>query len=567
MLKIVAAAVLVCQGLVLAASDEDLNRAITTCPRAGFKGQETLGDANKVLNVHLENMEHLKTRACETFSASTLQKISAALYGVADPALLDVYAKADDNRKQVYSSTTEMHADFERLNGLVQQRADLHDVLRDGLCHRVVMWFIHHLPVAKQHELAHAGIVMPLLPAKDHSEKSGLGAKADDDETTKAVHKEYEGMVTCQACHVGGIPDLGVPEVKPVTPAQLARRCYTNYKDLFGIECGPCDGIAGKYWGDNDDKAFTPEPCVVVGKPEDIPEKDRVPSDFPPVFSVDVVAGSDRWGRTTNPAGHVKTPFPPVIDSMYGQISGRWFADISPDSDLWLLRHDTKYNDVSFNGTKTPLSFSVSEIHSQTKLQQSQNNSGCMVSLIDGIPDFIPGGCTCVEDPVGVPDVHHERTKGLDQMQYMGRINISLIEVDAKNPPVYTVDHWANWFFHVFMNVDKTDPAFGKAPRRLASAYAGTATYDNWKFEDPKIADPTVWFRGIPKHPEKVGPDHGKFCMNPQNISMCDNISEDTFPPKPEGVRSTTTPWRTLHRTFFASPEFAAAERARDQSL
>eukprot|EP00966_Prymnesium_polylepis_P049384 1143109-Prymnesium_polylepis.1 len=56
------------------------------------------------------------------------------------------------------------------------------------------------------------------------------------------------------------------------------------------------------------------------------------------------------------------------------------------------------------------LTFHVSEIHSQTREQQAANNTGPMVSLIDGIPSFIPGGCTCVADPVGVPDVSHFRT-------------------------------------------------------------------------------------------------------------------------------------------------------------
>jgi len=271
---------------------------------------------------------------------------------------------------------------------------------------------------------------------------------------------------------------------------------------------------------------------------------------FPEQFSVDVVAGSDRWGRTTNPSGHVKTPFPPVLDSMYGQISGKWFVDITPDSDVWLLRHDTKYSHVSFNGTKTPLGFKVSEIHSQTKEQQAVNNTGQMVSIIYGLPSFIPGGCTCIADPVGVPDVHHERTKGLDEMIFMGRINLTLLE---HNKEVVEVDHWANWFFHVFMEVDKSVPHYGKAPKRLASAYAGTATYDNWNLTDPKLADPTVWFRGIPTSPERVGPSKGKFCLNPTKKDMCNNISQTTFPPKPitpTRAQARPTPWHVIHKSF-----------------
>merc|ERR1711988_2091269 len=370
-----------------------------------------------------------------------------------------------------------------------------------------------------------------------------------EDSAADAVHEAYQKSITCQNCHVGGIPSLGVPEVKPTTAKQLSRRCYTNYKDLFNITCGPCDGIAGKYWGDDDDKYFTPDPCTVVGTPEQIPESERVPAVFPPQFSVEVVGGSDRRGRTTNPKGHAKTPFPPILDSMYGQISGHWYMDTTQE-DLWLLRHDTKYAYVTFNGTHAPfVTFHVSEIHSQTKQQQSVNNTGPMVSLIDGMPSWLPGGCTCVADPVGVPDVAHTRSAGLDQMQFLGRIKIQLLEGDGST---VELDHWANWFFHVFMETDKSVPHYGKAPKRLASAYAGTATYANWNLTDPKLADPTVWKRGIPTSPERVGPDKGKYCMNPQKIDMCNNISQTTFPPAVPEVHATQSEisWKQIHGAF-----------------
>lgn len=158
--------------LVLTASDSDLRRAATTCPRASFKGESTLADANVVLNEHLRAMHHLNTQDCETFTAEQLQTISNKLYGVADPALLKVYDERQDNRRQVYGSAEEMERDFARLNHLIDGRAALHDVLRDGLCHRVVMWFVHHLPVAKQIEIGLTGLTLPLLPLADHTKAS-----------------------------------------------------------------------------------------------------------------------------------------------------------------------------------------------------------------------------------------------------------------------------------------------------------------------------------------------------------------------------------------------------------
>lgn len=528
---------------------KDIARAIEKRPRDGFRGVGSLSHTNQVLNTHLVNNKDLSTKACEELTIAAVQDSLRVIYGASHPELLDIYNKEDDNRQQRFESFAQMEAKWAQDAKEIGDRKDLSAINRDGLCHEAVMWYTHHLTAETKRELASTGFELPLLPKREHTSSP---VDVDDTAATK-VHSTYMAAITCQKCHVGGIDNLGVPEVKPKTQKELSRRCYTNYKDLFGITCKPCDGIAGVYWGDDDDKYFTPDPCSVVGTPDDIPESERVPAVFPPQFSVDVVAGSDRWGRTTNPAGHVKTPFPPLIDSMYGQISGKWFVDITEDSDLWLLRHDTKYRHVAFNGTHMPLlSFDVSEIHSQTKAQQAVNCTGPMVSLVNGLPSQIPGGCTCVADPVGVPDVHHSRTDGLDEMQYFGRINITLSEYDGSS---VVVDHWANWFFHVFMEVDKSVPHYGKAPKRLASAYAGTATYENWDLKDPKIKDPTVWYRGIPVHPERVGPDHGKFCMNPQKLDMCNNISTTTFPPAPAAVseKAPRTPWRMLHKSFLPS--------------
>eukprot|EP00421_Protoceratium_reticulatum_P073764 CAMPEP_0168426358 /NCGR_PEP_ID=MMETSP0228-20121227/35796_1 /TAXON_ID=133427 /ORGANISM="Protoceratium reticulatum, Strain CCCM 535 (=CCMP 1889)" /LENGTH=50 /DNA_ID=CAMNT_0008440375 /DNA_START=1 /DNA_END=150 /DNA_ORIENTATION=+ len=47
---------------------------------------------------------------------------------------------------------------------------------------------------------------------------------------------------------------------------------------------------------------------------------------------------------------------------------------------------------------------------------------------------------------------------------------------------------------------------YGKAPKRLASAYAGMAAYSNWIVGDPAEKDPEIWRRGIPTSPERVGP-------------------------------------------------------------
>lgn len=480
------------------ATTDDLRRARTWRPRDAFRGQGSLARANAKLNRHLLGHAGLKTKSCEEHTAGEVRETLRALFRARSAELIGMYVKAD-GRSPVYGSEEEMERQ------------------RDAHCHEAVMWYIHHLTDDARQRFRD-GHKLPLLPSQTH-------AVEGEDPTTKL----YASKVTCQKCHVGGIDSLGVPEVAPENDKAKARRCYTNYQDLFNVTCGPCDGIAGPYSGD-DDKYFTATECVVVAQPEEVKESDRVKPALPHQFTVDVVGGSDRFGRTTNPAGDSALPGP--IAKLYGQIYGKWYMDAKPGADLWLLRHDTTYASVTENGIPIPfIKPHVSEIHAQTAKQRATNNTGPMVSLIDGMPSWMPGGCTCMPDPVGVPDISASWAPGLSEMQYMGRIRLPNLEY--LNTPI-ELDHWASWFFHIFMDTNTSMPHYGKAPSRLASAYAGTAVYANWIMEDPKIRDPEVWFRGIPTSPERVGPSHGKYCMDTHKAPICSNISQSTFPPQGE---------------------------------
>ena len=107
-------------------------------------------------------------------------------------------------------------------------------------------------------------------------------------------------------------------------------------------------------------------------QPEEVKESDRVKPALPHQFTVDVVGGSDRFGRTTNPAGDSALPGP--IAKLYGQIYGKWYMDAKPGADLWLLRHDTTYASVTENGIPIPfIKPHVSEIHAQTAKQRATN--------------------------------------------------------------------------------------------------------------------------------------------------------------------------------------------------
>merc|ERR1712232_1043538 len=275
-------------------------------------------------NGHLLARNGLKSKECESFAVEELREVLRKLFRERSQELVDVYSKVD-GRRSVHNSEDELEQHWSTLP------SDVDGKQRDAHCHEAVMYFTHHLTEVAQARFS-SEHELPLLPVREHSVKG-------DDVTTK----HYAASVSCQQCHVGGLESLGLPEVAPKDAHSKKRRCYTNYKELFGIDCGPCDGIAGPYSGD-DDKYFTETPCEVVAQPNEVPDGQRVKPKLPPQFSVDIVGGTDRFGRTTNPV-HDQLPGP--IAKLYGQIHGRWHMDAVPGADLWMLRHDTVYDSLA----------------------------------------------------------------------------------------------------------------------------------------------------------------------------------------------------------------------------
>merc|ERR1719198_2492133 len=66
---------------------------------------------------------------------------------------------------------------------------------RDGACHELVMWYIHHLSESAREEVKER-VVLPLLPAHQHD------APNSDDVTEAQVHERYSEQVSCAICHV-----------------------------------------------------------------------------------------------------------------------------------------------------------------------------------------------------------------------------------------------------------------------------------------------------------------------------------------------------------------------------
>lgn len=428
----------------LSATECDLRRARQWTPRAEYRGRGTLSAANALLNRHLTAHEGISLQPCETFDVSTLRELMLHLFSRASPYLSASYS-ASDGRHARYASVDEMEAEWSSV--------PVNDTLvRDAHCHEVVMWYVHHLTTPEQRALRGTH-VLPLLPAAEQAVDRGTPKPS-------TAIDFYSRRVTCQDCHIGGMgppsPDPDPPPIAPTSAKQRSRRCDTNYKEIFGVECGPCDGIDGMAEGD-DDKYYHQTECHVVAMPSDVKPEDRVQVAFPERFVVDVIGSSDHFG------GH--DPTNPTSPRLYSQSHGRMYGDIRRgDSRLWLLRHETNFTSIVENGVPVDMPHThapprTASIHAQTLRQRSLGVPGAQVTLVEGMPNAsgMLTGCACRMDVVGVPAL-----QSIDNLHYMGRIRLPHLEF--RGGPV-ELDHWANWCV-----VSPHRPHVSPTPRRPAPA-------------------------------------------------------------------------------------------------
>lgn len=485
------------------ASPSDLARANRKIPGHSFLGSD-IATMNQALNTHLVEKYGDVTKPCEEFTASDLQFLQTKIYGAADPTLLKTYEAVDADlptmgRRRTEDSFAQLKSKWEAVGSHLKD-SKLHEVYRDGLCHQTVMWFVHHLSESAREEISKA-VQLPLLPLSQHS------APTNPTESADIIHKLYDSHTTCQACHTAGIANQGTM-APPLTPDPAhpgwdrIRRCDAACTGTpeegcvqYSPPCGACDGVGGPYFGDAL-ADFVPVNCKIVATPDQVPVGDRIKANLPKQFKVEL-QGTDRLVRVQNPGN----------STLYSNIHGQMYIDEARADGYLALRHDTYYDKwPKLDGGH------VTEIHIQTPAMGKANLTGAMWSTIAALKPFedFPnlGYCTCVPAPVGVP--HWD---AFDDAQYMGRITLDPIEYLNRT---VLVDHWAKWFFHVFVDVDKTSPTFGQV-MRFYSPYAGFAVYHNWQFKAPESIWPEVWTDSLPKK----GPQK---CMNVQNVTvLCDS--------------------------------------------
>mmetsp|Transcript_62115 Transcript_62115/g.103141 ORF Transcript_62115/g.103141 Transcript_62115/m.103141 type:complete len:571 (-) Transcript_62115:38-1750(-) len=482
--------------VALCVDPRDLQRAKTKVPRAEWKGNGHAAMSH-VLNGHLKKM-FPKFRPCNEWSAEELQDYQAKLYEYKHAEFDTIYSSTQDSRRMRLSSLMEHQQLWAELNALINDYGHLREMHRDGHCHEAVMWLVHHVPAAEQ-QTVFARFPVPLLSEKHHAcSNNATAAEAK-------ICGVYEGMRSCADCHSGsGIimqdyndPDGVIPEDPKYPGWARQRRCDQNYKPA----CGPCDGIGGPYWGDKVNE-FQPTNCEVVALPKDVPEAERQVPQFAEQFIVHQL-GSDRLARTQNSGKF----------ALYSQIRSTLWYDFplngtstgTAKDGISKLRHDTFYDDLGYRWLDNGL---VSEIHTQTHAQRQANVTGPMLSLLHGLLGWgkYLGGCTCLADPVGVPVMGgHVLVNGMSHAafaegaDYMGRIKIG-VEYDGfklgdkghgdmTKKRNMTVDHYAKWFLHIFVDADKSSPTYGQ-PVRFYGPYSGFAVYVKY---DQKAPPAEVW--------------------------------------------------------------------------
>jgi len=179
----------------------DLKRAKQVVPGPLFKG-DGFKEMSDKLNQILTSKNAVKM--CGEFSAQELQELSAMLYLARDTQFDSIYQGVRDNRR-LRGSLADLQKKWAGLNALVSGHPDqgmLHEVQRDGHCHEVVMWYVHHLSEDVKQVLAETGVEVPLLSYESHAEACAKPKHA----AHAKVCDHYQETVTCASCHSNTLP-------------------------------------------------------------------------------------------------------------------------------------------------------------------------------------------------------------------------------------------------------------------------------------------------------------------------------------------------------------------------
>jgi hypothetical protein len=164
-------------------------------PGAAYAGPD-FKSAMTGLNAVLLQEAGLETKPCSAFDLPELHAVQRVLFEARAAELQQVYAAAKDTRSLQHHTAGELAAEQAAVEAMAASHPASRDMVRDGVCHETVMWYVHHLSEATKHEIKQF-IVLPLLPEAYHKKPTPLAAKA-----VKEGHARYTSQVSCAVCHV-----------------------------------------------------------------------------------------------------------------------------------------------------------------------------------------------------------------------------------------------------------------------------------------------------------------------------------------------------------------------------
>jgi len=174
------------------ADARDLARARQPKPSRAFQGNDFTETMQK-LNALLDREQGLQTQKCGDFSMATLHEMQRLLFNARTPELDAVYQDAADTRVMAHADMPSLKAEQARHQELT---SDLSAKAADGICHEMVMWFIHHLSASAREEIKQH-LVLPLLPEEQHQAPHPTAP-----DVHHKVHSLYTERTGCAVCHV-----------------------------------------------------------------------------------------------------------------------------------------------------------------------------------------------------------------------------------------------------------------------------------------------------------------------------------------------------------------------------
>jgi len=174
------------------ADKRDLARARQPKPSRAFQGNDFTETMQK-LNAVLEREEGLETQKCSDFSTESLHEMQRLLFNARTPELDAVYQGAADTRLMAHNDMPSLTAEQAKHQALIPE---LHKKAADGICHEMVMWFIHHLSASAREEIKQH-LVLPLLPKEQHQ-----APHPTEPAVHHEVHSRYTERTGCAVCHV-----------------------------------------------------------------------------------------------------------------------------------------------------------------------------------------------------------------------------------------------------------------------------------------------------------------------------------------------------------------------------